>query len=219
MRRAFRDRGHDAYSCDLVPADDGDEEHHIQYDALTIMLRQKWDLIIAHPPCTYLSVSGMHWTKRGLRDPKLTEDALGVFRACLSANAPRICVENPMGVVSTRIRMPDQYIQPYQFGEDASKRTGLWLVNLPKLEPTEFVAGRTVCRVCGNSSKGIEEAELMTKKGCVCGSEPFNMRKRWSNQTDSGQNRLGPSERRAADRSRTYPGIAAAMAEQWGKLK
>ena len=210
MRRAFRDRGNDAYSCDLVPADDGDEEHHIQYDALTIMLRQKWDLIIAHPPCTYLSVSGMHWTHRGLRNPKLTEDALDVFRACLAANAPRICVENPMGVVSTRIRKPDQYIQPWEFGEDASKRTGLWLVNLPKLVGTKHVAPRLVCKVCHAT---------MVPGGCQdCGADESRGMPRWSNQTDSGQNRLGPSERRAAERSQTYPGIAAAMADQWGKL-
>lgn len=185
VRRAFAARGHDAWSCDLKPAEDG-SPRHICGDALEIMRCDSFDLIIAHPPCTYLSVSGMHWTTRGLRDPKLTEDALRFFVACLEAPCPRVCVENPVGITSTRVRPPNQWIQPFEFGDDASKRTGLWLRGLPKLVPTCRVHGRLV-----------------------------NGRERWSNQTDSGQNRLGPSERRAADRAQTYPGIAAAMADQW----
>lgn len=185
VRRAFAARGHDAWSVDLRSAYDA-SPRHICGDALEIMRCDSFDLIIAHPPCTYLSVSGMHWTTRGLRDPKLTEDALRFFVACLEAPCPRVCVENPVGITSTRVRPPDQWIQPYQFGDDASKRTGLWLRGLPKLVPTCRVPGRLV-----------------------------NGRERWSNQTDSGQNRLGPSERRAAERAQTYPGIAAAMADQW----
>jgi len=129
----------------------------------------------------------MHWTRRGLRDPQLTEDALAFVRLLMDAPIPRICIENPVGVISTRIRPADQYIQPYQFGEDASKKTGLWLKNLPKLEPTEYIEPRYV-----------------------------NGKPRWGNQTDSGQNRLGPSEYRWKVRSKTYWGIANAMATQWG---
>jgi hypothetical protein len=113
---------------------------------------------------------------------------LGFVRLLLEAPVPRIAIENPVGRIGTAIRPADQYIQPYDFGEDASKRTGLWLKGLPKLVPTQRVAGRMV---------GGKE--------------------RWSNQTDSGQNRLGPSEDRWQQRSRTYAGIAMAMAEQWSE--
>ena len=149
-----------------------------------------WDLMVAHPPCTYLSVSGMHWTSRGLRDPKLTEDALDFVRFLMDAPIRHIALENPISVISSRIRKPDQVIQPWQFGHDASKKTCLWLKNLPNLRPTEYVAPRIV-----------------------------NGKERWGNQTDSGQNRLGPSDLRWKIRSETYPGIAAAMAEQWGNEK
>jgi hypothetical protein len=148
-----------------------------------------WDLMIAHPPCTYLSVSGMHWTKRGLRDPQLTEDALEFVRMLMCAPVPRIAVENPVSVISSRIRKPDQIITPYQFGHDASKKTCLWLQGLPLLRPTQMVEPRII-----------------------------GGRKRWGNQTDSGQNRLSPSPDRWKIRSATYPGIAAAMADQWGSL-
>jgi hypothetical protein len=146
--------------------------------------------MVAHPPCTYLSVSGMHWTSRGLRDPKLTEDALDFVRFLMDAPIRHIALENPISVISSRIRKPDQVIQPWQFGHDASKKTCLWLKNLPLLRPTEYVAPRIV-----------------------------NGKERWGNQTDSGQNRLGPSDLRWKIRSETYPGIAAAMAEQWGNEK
>lgn len=184
VRRAFRALGHDAYSCDLLPAEDA-SPYHIQGDVLSV-LRDGWDLLIAHPPCTYLSVSGMHRTVRGLRDPKLTEDALGFVRVLLDAPIGRIAVENPVGVISSRIRKPDQIIQPYEFGHDASKKTCLWLKGLPLLRPTRRIAPRIV-----------------------------NGLPRWANQTDSGQNRLPPSEDRWALRSVTYDGIADAMADQW----
>lgn len=145
--------------------------------------------MIAHPPCTYLSVSGMHWTKRGLRDPQLTEDALEFVRLLMDAPIPRIAIENPVSVISTRIGKPDQIISPHQFGHDASKKTCLWLKGLPPLQPTELIEPRIV-----------------------------NGRKRWGNQTDSGQNRLSPSPDRWKVRSATFPGIAAAMADQWGSL-
>jgi hypothetical protein len=148
-----------------------------------------WDLMIAHPECTYLSSSGMHWTTRGLRDPRLTENALDFVSRLMCAPIKHIAVENPVGCISTRIRPADQYIQPYQFGEDASKKTGLWLKNLPLLQATKFVKPRLV-----------------------------DGKPRWSNQTDSGQNKLPPSEKRGLDRAKTYQGIADAMAEQWGNL-
>jgi hypothetical protein len=143
--------------------------------------------MIAHPPCTYLSVSGMHWTIRGFRDPKLTEDALHFVKTLMDAPIPLIAIENPVSVISTRIRMPDQIITPYQFGHDASKKTCLWLKGLPPLRPTGFVEPRMV-----------------------------NGKPRWGNQTDSGQNKLGPSDDRWKIRSATYQGIAKAMAKQWG---
>jgi hypothetical protein len=184
VRDAFLKRGHDAVSCDILPTDSPGP--HIQGDVLAA-LDQGWDLMIAHPPCTYLSSSGMHWTTRGLRDPQLTEDAASFFLALWNANIPMIAVENPVGVMSKRLRKPDQYIQPYEYGEDASKKTCLWLKNLPKLKPTELIEPRII-----------------------------GGKKRWANQTDSGQNKLGPSENRAKIRSATYQGWADAMAEQWG---
>ncbi len=186
VRDAFRARGHDAVSCDLLPTDAPGP--HYQGPVQDIM-GDGWDLMIAHPPCTYLSVSGMHWTTRGLRDPQLTEDALAFVRMLMGAPVPRIAVENPVSVISTRIRKPDQIITPSQFGHDASKKTCLWLKGLPLLRPTQLVEPRII-----------------------------GGRKRWGNQTDSGQNRLSPSPDRWKIRSATYPGIAAAMADQWGSL-
>lgn len=186
VRDAFIAAGHEAMSCDLLPTDAPGP--HYQGDVANI-INDGWDLMIAHPPCTYLSVSGMHWTARGLRDPQLTEDALDFVRLLLNAPIERIALENPISVISSRIRKPDQIINPWQFGHDASKRTCLWLKNLPPLVPTEIIEPRIV-----------------------------NGKKRWGNQTDSGQNRLPPSDDRWKIRSETYAGIAQAMAEQWGGL-
>lgn len=186
VRDAFRALGHEAWSCDLLPTDVAGP-HYL--GDVTDILADGWDLMVAHPPCTYLSVSGMHWTARGLRDPKLTEDALEFVRVLLAAPIERIALENPVSVISSRIRKPDQVIQPYQFGHDASKKTCLWLKNLPLLRPTGFVEPRVV-----------------------------NGKERWGNQTDSGQNVLGPSDDRWKERSKTYDGIAIAMADQWGCL-
>jgi site-specific DNA-cytosine methylase len=184
VRDAFIRAGHYAASCDLLPSESplGD---HFQCDASAI-LDHGWDLLIAHPPCTYLSVSGMHWTTRGLRDPKLTEDALDLVRLFMDAPIERIAIENPVSVISSRIRKPDQIVQPYQFGHDASKKTCLWLKGLPLLKPTQMVEPRIV-----------------------------NGKQRWGNQTDSGQNKLPPSKDRWKLRSKTYEGIADAMAAQW----
>jgi site-specific DNA-cytosine methylase len=183
VRDAFSARGHFAMSCDLLSAERPGPHH--QGDVREL-LDQEWDLLIAHPPCTYLSVSGMHWTTRGLRDPKLTEDALDFVRLFMDAPIKRIAIENPVSIISSRIRKPDQIIQPYQFGHDASKKTCLWLKNLPLLRPTSFVEPRVV-----------------------------NGRPRWDNQTNNGQNKLPPSKDRWRLRSKTYEGIALAMASQW----
>jgi hypothetical protein len=184
VRDAFRALGHDAMSCDILPTDAAGP--HYQGDVRDI-LHQGWDMLIAHPPCTYLCVSGMHWTVRGLRDPQLTEDALDFVRLLMAAPIHHIVIENPVGVISSRIRRPDQYIQPYRFGEDASKNTGLWLKNLPLLQPTLYIPPRMV-----------------------------NGKPRWANQTDSGQNKESPGADRWKIRSQTYAGIATAMADQWG---
>lgn len=191
VREAFLRKGHDVISCDLLPAED-DSPYHYQGDVRDLLEDMEFDLMIAHPPCTYICIAGMHWTSRGLRDPQLTVDAIRFAERLWSAPVSRICIENPVGVLSTRSKLgkPSQIIQPYQFGENASKKTCLWLKGLPLLKPTEFVDPRIV-----------------------------GGKQRWGNQTDSGQNRLGPSKDRWALRSRTYPGIAFAMAAQWGKLK
>lgn len=185
VREAFRARGHHAVSCDLLPAEDDSPYHH-QGDALELAYGHPlgWDLMIAHPPCTYLAVSGMHWTTRGLRDPKLTEDALEFVRKLMDAPIPKIAIENPVSVISSRIRKPDQIVHPWWFGEDASKKTCLWLKGLPPLVATNPLPGGDKVRR--------------------------------ANQTASGQNKLGPSPDRWKERSRTYQGIATAMASQWG---
>jgi hypothetical protein len=209
VRDAFRALGHDAWSCDLLPSE-SDPEFHFQCDINDVPMGygDQWDLMIAHPPCTYLSVSGMHWTTRGKRDPQLTEDALDFVRLLMDAPIPRIAIENPVSVISSRIRPPDQIVNPYQFGEDASKKTCLWLKGLPPLKPTAFVEPRMVC--CGSV---VENGD---KYGCPNCNGDKVARPRWGNQCDSGQNKLAPSADRWKDRSRTYAGIAAAFASQWG---
>jgi hypothetical protein len=184
VRDAFRAAGHDAMSCDLLPTDSPGP--HYQGDVFDI-LGDGWDMMIAHPPCTYLCSSGLHWNKRRPERAAQTEAALAFVQALLDAPIERIALENPIGCIGTRIRKADQTIQPWQFGHDASKATCLWLKSLPPLTPTQTIAPRIV-----------------------------GGRKRWGNQTDSGQNKLPPSADRWKIRSETYPGIAAAMAAQWG---
>ncbi len=159
---------------------------HYQGDVKDI-IRGSWDLAIFHPPCTYLCSSGLHWNKRRPGRALKTEEALEFVRFLMSCSIPRWALENPIGCISTRIRKYDQIIQPYHFGHDASKATCLWLKGLPPLKPTGYIVPRMV-----------------------------NGKTRWGNQTDSGQNRLGPSEDRWQLRSETYEGIAHAFAEQWG---
>jgi len=244
VRDAFLSRGHDAMSCDILPTDAPGP--HYQGDVRDV-LDGGWDLMIAHPPCTYLSVSGMHWTARGLRDPQLTEDALDFVRLLLDAPIPRICVENPVSVISTRIRPSDQIVHPWMFGHDASKKTCLWLKNLPLLDvyvpavrpPKGWhrvmaAADMVECALCGEpycpehndhyvdcACVGPTEDGVTVKNvgGVLFGTRETPPPKMlWANQTPSGQNRLGPSADRWKIRSATYTGIAAAMAVQWGAL-
>lgn len=185
VRRAFASLGHYVTSCDLLPSTDNSPYHYVG-DVFDI-IDQGYDLMIAHPPCTYLASSGLHWNNRIPGRSEKTEEAIEFVRKLMDAPVGKIAVENPIGCISTRIRKPDQIIQPYNFGEDASKATCLWLKGLPCIKPTKYVQPRMV-----------------------------DGKKRWSNQTNSGQNKLTPSSNRWAERSITYPGIAEAMANQWG---
>ena len=218
IREAFRARGHDAWSCDLAPAEDGSLAHH-RADLLEIGSLPGWDLLIAHPPCRYLSASGMHWTTRGKRPMAATTDAARFAAAVWNLPIPRVCIENPVGYLSRALGPATEIIQPYQYGDDASKRTCLWLRGLLPL-PVRFdlyVHPRLVCRQCGRVEPVGPDQHEATRKGCRgCGANAATWLPRWANQTDSGQNRLGPSPTREMDRARTYPGIARAMAEAWG---
>lgn len=203
VTKELRKLGHSAFSCDIEDCSGGHPEWHIKGDVITLLslIRSfstcdgsiytinKWDMIIAFPPCTYLCVSGLHWNSRVEGRAKETEKALEFVKYLMYYHCDRIAIENPVGCISSRIRKPDQIIQPYNFGEDASKKTCLWLKGLPKLKNTEYFPPRIV-----------------------------NGKERWGNQTDSGQNKLAQSDTRSAERSKTYPGIAKAMAEQWTKI-
>lgn len=138
VRRAFRELGHNAYSCDLLPADDG-SEYHYQCDVLELLGETSWDLMIAHPPCTHLAVSGARWFKDKVEEQK---EALDFVQMLLDAPIPRIALENPVSIISTKIRKPDQIVQPWMFGHGETKATCLWLKGLPKLIPTNIVEGR-----------------------------------------------------------------------------
>lgn len=202
VRDAFAVRGWDAWSCDLLPTESPGQHYEGDWRDLR---GEAWDLVVAHPPCTYLCSSGMHWTTRGLRDPQLTEDALAFVLEFTELDCAW-AVENPVGVLSRRFRKPDQIIQPWQFGHDASKATCLWLGGLPCLQATREVPGEPFC--CGGP---LRDGETCPR----CGGSRRVLR-RWANQTGSGQNRLAPGKDRWKKRSRTYEGIAAAMADQWG---
>ena len=208
VRDAFLAQGHDALSCDLLPSDVPGP--HYQGDVFDILYDNNWDLLIAHPPCTYLCSSGLHWNKRTPGRQALTDESLAFVRRLLGAPIRHIALENPIGCISSQIRKPEQTIQPWQFGEDASKSTCLWLKNLPPLVPTNIIEPRWVC--CG-----IPLPEGVGKYGCAnCNGEKKAL-PRWANQTDSGQNKLAPSEDRWKIRSETYLGIAAAMGSQWSR--
>ena len=179
VRTEFEKLGHDAWSCDLLPTELPGK--HIVGNVLDF-LDEDWDMMIAHPPCTHLAVSGARWFS--LKEKEQGE-ALEFVKQLMDAPIPRIAIENPISIISTRIRKPDQIIQPWMFGHSESKATCLWLKNLPPLDPTN----------------------ILTRIG-----------KRWDNQTPSGQNKLGPSKDRWKIRSKTYTGIAKAMAKQWGSV-
>lgn len=174
VRDAFAALGHDAMSCDLLPTESPGQ--HYQGDVRDV-LDDGWDLMIAHPPCTYLSVSGIHWNDRG-RGWENTDKALEFVRLLMGANIPRIALENPVSIISSRIRKPDQIIQPWQFGHGETKATCLWLKGLLKLQPTNIVEGR--------------EQRIF---------------------------KMPPSPDRWKKRSKTFAGIAAAMAHQWGGFR
>lgn len=190
VRDAFRLRGFDAVSCDLLQTESPGP--HYKGDVRDI-LDDGWDAIIAHPDCTYLCCSGLHWNKRQPGRALKTDMALEFVEELWRAPIRFKALENPQGCINTRLAfMPKpQYIQPHQFGHDASKKTGLWLDGLPPLKPTVNVRGRIV--VCNGR-------EVM----------------RWANQTDSGQNRESPGPDRWKIRAATYLGVAEAMANQWG---
>ena len=174
VREAFRKRGHDVMSCDLLDAEDS-SQYHYKGDVLGI-LSGGWDLMIAHPPCTHLAVSGArHFAAK--RENGLQQEALDFVKALMDAPIERTCIENPISIISSRIRKPDQIIQPWMFGHGETKATCLWLKNLPLLRPTSVVEGR--------------EARV---------------------------HRMPPGPDRWKERSRTYEGIAEAMADQWGVL-
>ena len=178
VREAFAARGHDAWSCDILPTEK--PGNHIQGDVLDI-LGDGWDLMIAHPPCTHLAVSGAAWF---YRKQKEQAEALEFVQKLLNAPIPRIALENPVSIISSRIRKPDQIVHPWQFGHPEKKTTCLWFKNLPKLTETNNVKA---------------EMELL----------PKNIQERL--------HYLPPSENRARLRSKTFQGIADAMATQWGQ--
>lgn len=174
VRDAFRKLGHDAWSCDLLPTD-GDAAYHLQWD-VSQFLKEKWDMIIAFPPCTHLAVSGArHFAEK--RADGRQQQGIDFFMMFANADCDRIAIENPVSIMSTVWRKPDQIIQPWQFGHGETKATCLWLKNLPALKPTNIVDGR----------------------------EPK-------------VHRCPPGPDRWKIRSKTYQGIADAMAEQWGSL-
>lgn len=233
VRRALRAAGVDAWSADIEPAQDG-AAYHWQGDAREALSRGPWDLLIAHPPCTYLCNSGVWALTRTPPNPSPgvlygAERAQAMYRAAqffadlYNTDVPHVALENPTMHGHARAHIaeqgvPDctQTIQPYQFGDDASKQTALWLKSLPALEPAKAVAPRYVCKHCRHT----ERDETNARRGwnalvCPACSAPAAMRPRWANQTDSGQNKLTPSAERAAQRAETYPGIAEAMADQW----
>jgi hypothetical protein len=226
VRRAFAAAGCEAWSCDLAPAEDGDVARHHQGDVLELLAHGgRWDLLVAHPPCTYLASSGLHWEKRRPERAALREQAAGFARALWKAPVFRCALENPIGALSRPeyLGKATQIVHPHQYGHDASKATNLWLRNLPLLRPTRPVAPWWVCG-CGRAWRELELAGIAEQPRCpACGrrgkrSKVPAPKPRWGNQTNSGQNKLGPSETRQIERSRTYDGIAAAMAATWAPL-
>ena len=187
VRQAFRALGHDAFSCDILPSRD-DSPFHIQGNVLPL-LKKRWDMVIAFPPCTHLACSGARHFAAKRADGR-QQAGIDFFMACINANAPRVCVENPVGIMSSEYTKPSQIIQPWQFGYPATKATCLWLKGLPLLTPTKVV-----------------EPEFITLKNGKRFSAWFY---------ESGKKN---GKARAAFRSETFDGIAQAMANQWSGLK
>ena len=151
VREAFAARGHDAWSCDVLPTEIPGQ--HFQGDVLSV-LHDGWDLMIAHPPCTYLASSGLHWNTKRPERAAMTEAAMRFVLELANCHIPRIAIENPIGCLSTRWRKPDQIIQPWQFGHDASKATCLWLKGLPCLQPTNVLPGGKTARRANQTASG-----------------------------------------------------------------
>lgn len=182
----LRKLGHEAYSCDILPCSGGHPEWHLQQDVVPL-LQKKWDIIIAFPPCTHLAVSGAAWFAQKRKDGR-QQQGIDFFMLFVNANCPRIAVENPVGIMSTKYRKPDQIIHPWMFGDEANKPTCLWLKGLPKLIPTKIVG----------------KGEFITTKNGKRRGAKWNW---W----------LPPGPMRSIIRSKTFPGIAKAMATQWSK--
>lgn len=196
VRDEFLKLGHDAHSCDILPCESkylnkdmiGYRQRHYQQDVLEV-INEGWDLMIAHPPCTHLAVSGARWFTEGRKPWSLQEEALEFVQQLMDAPIERICIENPVSVISSKIRKPEQIIQPYQFGHATMKTTCLWLKNLPKLKHTEVVEPEMV---------EMKNGKRMSK---------------WHYETWKL-----PKEQRSHVRSKTFEGIAVAMADQWGDI-
>jgi len=210
----FRELGfYNTFSCDLLPTSGLHPEWHLQQD-VTELLKQKWDMIIAFPPCTYLTVTGNRWFnierygEQAIQRHKDREFAIKFFKMFAECDCEKVAIENPVGIMSSEWRKPDQIINPYEFGDAFEKKTCLWLKGLPKLEPTKIADFKKYRCKCGN----IFDVDA-GKYGCC---PDYAAKPLWDNQTKSGQNKLPPSKDRAKLRSKTYPGIAAAMAMQWG---
>jgi hypothetical protein len=208
VREAFKKRGHDAWSCDLLPTDIPGQ--HIQGDVLREIngMNGHWDLMIAHPPCTYLCVTGNKWYKPEYKDrfpdrPQQREEAVSFFMALANANIDKIAVENPICIMSTRWRKPDQIIQPWQFGDKALKKTCLWLKNIPPLKHTKIVEPEYVIYKSRTKKSGVSKYPTAWAAKVKLTKMPLL----W---------KAGPSPTRSKERSKTFQGIADAMAEQWG---
>ena len=214
--KAFREKGHNAFSCDIQECSGGHPEWHVQGDVLPLIngncefttvdgtkhvIEGKWDLLIAHPPCTYLTVAANKlynvekYGEKALKRLQDREKALEFFMAFVNAKCDKKAIENPIGVISTRYRKPTQIIQPYEYGHPVRKSTCLWLYNLPKLTPTNVVEYETI------HSKGAS--------GGYSGNS-------WVVKDENGKILSYRDPRVAKARSKTFPGIAQAMAEQWG---
>ena len=208
---AFRQRGWEAYSCDIIDCSGGHPEYHIKQDVLPLLNGNcdfetgdgvkhhidRWNMLIAHPPCTELCSAGQHWFSRGIKDPKMREDAVDFFMRFINADCEHIAVENPIGIMSTRYRKPDCVIQPWQFGHPETKATCLWLKNLPSLVPTNIIK---------KPEGGWENQQI--SNGKYTG---------FKNYDENGKILAWNDPRTKVIRSRTYIGIAEAMAEQWTK--